>query len=425
MHADPAQRPASRLIGLFLSLLLVLGTGRAFAQPGIGDLSPELGLEALLNAPEGSEATLEGLRGKIVVLEFWATWCGPCVGAIPHLNELYAEHRDKGVVFISVTDEDRETVERFQETEPAIDNWIGLDTDRSLHDAFAIRGIPTTIVLDGYGRVAARTHPTRLNSELMSKFLTGHRETPRVVTDRSGDRPRTVNKLFELLAGPITAGVDPLDASETSEGARFVLRPSQGNPGNMSVATSGQTITGIGMGVRHIAGYLYPDAGPLIDVSAFEGDERRFDLVVSQSFPTEMIVPLILEAMGASVSTETREVDACRLVLAPGGLLNTSELEKETGWSTSYDVDKGVIVLDSANMRVADLARLLESRLGMPCVDATGVGDERVRLRLEMPRGATPELLTPILESSLGLRLEPVRVEREVTVLEPMVEGDG
>lgn len=54
----------------------------------IGQAAPELGIEKFLQAPEG-EKTLSALKGKVIVLEFWATWCGPCVAAIPHLNQLH------------------------------------------------------------------------------------------------------------------------------------------------------------------------------------------------------------------------------------------------------------------------------------------------------------------------------------------------
>src|SRR5262249_33930918 len=71
------------------TLAFMAETARGEAQgPQIGDNPPQLGLETILQAPAGTEATWASLKGKVVVLEFWATWCGPCIAAIPHLNEM-------------------------------------------------------------------------------------------------------------------------------------------------------------------------------------------------------------------------------------------------------------------------------------------------------------------------------------------------
>jgi thiol-disulfide isomerase/thioredoxin len=55
------------------------------------------------NAIDGSTVSMKQLRGKVVVIDFWATWCGPCVGEMPKMKKLYAEYRDKGVEFIGVS----------------------------------------------------------------------------------------------------------------------------------------------------------------------------------------------------------------------------------------------------------------------------------------------------------------------------------
>ena len=64
-----------------------------------GQIAPKLGLEGWINS---KPLSLKDLKGKIVVLDFWATWCGPCIAAIPHTNEMMKKYADKGVVFIGV-----------------------------------------------------------------------------------------------------------------------------------------------------------------------------------------------------------------------------------------------------------------------------------------------------------------------------------
>ena len=137
----------------------------------VGDAAPPFSMEKLLQAPDNFDGKLESLRGKVVVLEFWATWCGPCREATPHLNELVEKYRQKSVQFISITDEEEWQVKKYLKYVTAISGWIGLDTDGSMNKAYGISYIPRTILIDQEGKIAAITYPLSVDSQSLDKLL--------------------------------------------------------------------------------------------------------------------------------------------------------------------------------------------------------------------------------------------------------------
>src|SRR5437870_239138 len=69
-------------------------------------IDADIAFEEVIQGPSDEKITAQSLKGRPVVLEFWATWCAPCVIAIPHLNELAAENTSKGIQFVAVSADD-------------------------------------------------------------------------------------------------------------------------------------------------------------------------------------------------------------------------------------------------------------------------------------------------------------------------------
>jgi thiol-disulfide isomerase/thioredoxin len=136
----------------------------------VGKRPPPISIEQLLQAPEGAKADWKSLAGKVVVLEFWATWCGPCIVSIPHMNELADKFKDKPVQFIAVTNENRFVVERFL-GQRRIRAWIGLDTDDSMMRDYGVGSIPYVVVVDKMGTVRAVTMPAMLTEGFLNELL--------------------------------------------------------------------------------------------------------------------------------------------------------------------------------------------------------------------------------------------------------------
>jgi len=90
-----------------LAIAIVAVVAQCEADVKVGEPAPEISLDLLLPERPVADVILHALAGKAVVLEFWATWCGPCIAAIPHLNDLAAKFENRPVVFLAVTDEAR------------------------------------------------------------------------------------------------------------------------------------------------------------------------------------------------------------------------------------------------------------------------------------------------------------------------------
>ena len=136
--------------------------------PEIGDTTiPEQIESILVNAPKkpfelsfsdvlsGREMTIEDLRGKVVVIDFWATWCGPCVGEIPNMKTLYSQYKNRGVEFIGINlDERSSTLVEFCKKNGV--TWPqyceeGKTWDTEFIQDWGINSIPRLFVLDQKG----------------------------------------------------------------------------------------------------------------------------------------------------------------------------------------------------------------------------------------------------------------------------------
>jgi peroxiredoxin len=119
-----------------------------------------------LTALDGKTYSLASLRGKVVLLNFWATWCPPCRKEMPDMEALYHRFEKKGLVILAVSEEDRETVAGFLGKQ----NYsfpILLDPDRKANDAFGVDGIPKSFIFDRQGKLVALAVDGRTESQFL------------------------------------------------------------------------------------------------------------------------------------------------------------------------------------------------------------------------------------------------------------------
>lgn len=359
-----------KLLAVGLSILCLLSlsvmTGvranqPADLQPGVP--APELGLEKLLQAPAGAQADVASLRGKVVVVEFWATWCAPCIAVQPHLNQLAEQFKDKPVQFISVTDEDEAIVAPFL-ARRTLKGWVGLDLDRSSHQAYGIVGIPKTIVIDQTGKIAAITRAKQLNEETLNQLLAG---TYQATPPKPADQP--AKQVSNISIGGPTLATDETKSSEL-EPAIFELSIKPSKASTSMIGSGPKRYTASGAELKPILSSLLRVNPSRLSVPA-ELLGKRFDVKANlQNNRTEGFNPLIISALenalGIKIKRVTRELDAYVLT-APKELTGSLRPTKAKSFHSSSD--QGVLAAAAAEL--GRLAAAIETVIGTPVIDET------------------------------------------------------
>ncbi len=152
---------------LFFALAFILSTPSIFAEIKKEDLFSKAGIQPVkagTRAPvfslenlNGKKSDLRQYRGKVVFLNFWATWCGPCKEEMPSMEELYKQFREKEFVFLTISVDYagvkpvKDFLEKHRYTFPV---WI--DPKCETLDLFEVKGIPTTFLIDKKGFIIGK-----------------------------------------------------------------------------------------------------------------------------------------------------------------------------------------------------------------------------------------------------------------------------
>jgi len=128
---------------------------------------------------QGKAWHLKDLRGPIVLVNFWATWCPPCRKEMPDLQSLYAQFKNQGVVVLSISDEESAKVSPFV-AERDITYPVLLDPGRKVNEEFKVEGIPKSFVYDRDGKLVAQSIDMRTKGQFLQMLAqAGLHSTPK------------------------------------------------------------------------------------------------------------------------------------------------------------------------------------------------------------------------------------------------------
>jgi uncharacterized protein (TIGR03435 family) len=357
--------------------------GQRPARAKTGLPAPEISLPKVLNAPVKELRGWDELRGKVVVLEFWATWCDPCVEALPALNALAERFRGKPVVFLHITDESESDVRAFLETN-RIDGWVAPEGGAAVFKAFKVYGRPHTVLIGRDGKVAGFPR-----GELSPAVIMG------------------------LLAGqPAEAAAGGPAVSTGPALAEFYIAPSKTRSGSADYGPASLAATG--MPLEYALEWVYGRVDRfVVKPSAEKAMDAAYDVRFSlpperAALKKELFLKGLEAALGLKCSRVEREQEVYVLKKAPGGPLNVRKSAAYGGASLNGSV------LEVKGSNFGAVALRLKDVLGEPVFDETGDrGPYEYEYELTSPE---PKAIAAGLQKQLGLRL--ARQRRTIAVLE-------
>lgn len=162
-------RTAAIVVALAAGFALIPRVIAAFEQRvAANETAPDFTADIVANAgaPEETSLNLKALRGKPVVLDFWATWCGPCQAEAPIVNAIAQRYKERGLVVVGVNTSDEEGLAQIFARKKKLTFPIVYDRGNNIARDFHVGTLPTLVVVSREGKIVAVRHGVTSDSDL-------------------------------------------------------------------------------------------------------------------------------------------------------------------------------------------------------------------------------------------------------------------
>jgi len=421
-----------------LTSALILLAAAAFCQETasfIGKQCPDVTLNIFQDG-KVKKAKISDYRGKFLIIDFWATWCVPCINSLSRLNKIQADLGDK-VQVLPMSSESRDVISKFIANRNKEQPFIlptAID-EQKLHEYFTHSFIPFTIILNKEGVVISMPNSEEVTEDNLRKIISDEHASIRQTTDNGSGHDFNPNQPLYSQPKFNTTGIYYSQLSRYNKDL-----PGMAHVQEFKDSVLGGRITVLNVSVASLYGFAFGKFGPATDTDAYIDPSRmifltkdsdqmirpkstnRDDWFQKYAYSYELVVPNYLTEKAHSIMvsdlerffpyTATREKRRrlCWVLQTLGG----KKYPKSQGGTENADVE-----LDSVNLRNSSLTQfdyIMEKKFlawtHLPFVDETGINYD-IDLQLEV-KVTDPVALKAAL-NAVGLDLK--KEERLINIV--------
>jgi thiol-disulfide isomerase/thioredoxin len=419
-------------------LALLCLFGRAYAQPSsanglaIGSVVPDVVLHNIMNHASG-QVKLSDYRGKLLILDFWATWCSPCIAALPKCDSLNKAFAGKAVI-LPITYQSKEEVQKlFSKVSYLRDIGIPIATsEQELHQLFPHSEIPHYIWIDPYGKVIAITGYKEVTALNIEKMLTSSsavlaQKNDQTILPYNRDVPLMYNKVdiapediqYQSLLVKYKDGfasrIDVLAYPDNTIARITATNTALKNLYAYAFSNIKEKLTAsrIILEVRDTTGLVYPDADKV-------GEEAVRRWLRSNTYCYELLVPPAISKDFFSIMQqellrtfpqyialiERRKTKVLALVRTSG--VDKIQSRGESAFS-DFGISEMVLTNGNLNMLIAHWNYTLQL-LNTPIIDQTGYTG-KVDLILKCPQSNIASIRSALQRYDLDLVYKTIPVD--------------